>query len=487
MSKSDKDEIDPRTTTELELFETLARHEARENFWGYRKYITPNMIDGWWQREVSVHLQQFYTDFKAKKRPVLVLTSPPQHGKSVQVVDLISWIAGLDPSLKTIFASFSDRLGVRANMRLQRIYDSPRYMQLFGQRINSENIVTQVGRYLRNSEILEYVGSDGYFRNATINGAVTGEGLDIGVIDDPIKGRKEASSVKTRQGVWDWLTDDFMTRFSDAGALLMIMTRWHVDDPTGRLLESDPAIKVLHYPAIAEHDEEHRKKGEALFPELKPVDFLLKRKKVMSQAGWESVYQQRPIVIGGGMFPIEKFETVQAIPNRGDVLKAVRYWDKAGTKDGGAYTAGVLILKCKDGTFVVADVRRGQWQALDREKIIKQCAQADKQLGYSVTTYVEQEPGSGGKESAENTIRSLVGFNARADKVTGDKITRAEPYSAQVQAGNIKVLDAYWTRDFIDEHELFPAGKYKDQVDAASGAFNKLAESGYDRTMSWVQ
>jgi len=171
------------------------------------------------------------------------------------------------------------------------------------------------------------------------------------------------------------------------------------------------------------------------------------------------------------------------------VLRSCRYIDKAATKEDGAYTAMVLMHKMKDGTFVVEDVSRGQWGALEREKRIKQQVTNDRHLCQgSLEVYVEQEPGSGGKESAESTIRNLAGFRVFADKVTGTKEVRAEPYSAQVQNGNVSVKAGDWVRAYFDELESFPAGKHKDQVDASSGAFNKLTlGSTYDTTMSWVR
>jgi predicted phage terminase large subunit-like protein len=105
---------------------------------------------------------------------------------------------------------------------------------------------------------------------------------------------------------------------------------------------------------------------------------------------------------------------------------------------------------------------------------IKQATEVDN-AERRVEVWVEQEPGSGGKESAERTIQNLRGYIVHADRVTGDKETRAEPYAAQVQAGNVDVVLADWNRDFLDEHEKFPNGKYKDQVDAAAGAFMKIS------------
>src|SRR5262249_28417135 len=304
----------------------------------------------------------------------------------------------------------------------------------------------------------------------------------------PIKGRSEASSKLVRDKTWAWFMDDFFTRFSDSAGLLMIMTRWHLDDPVGRLAERFPEAKILRYPAIAKEDEKNRRKGEALFPELKSLPFLKERMAAMTQAGWESEYQQNPIPVGGGMFPIEKFRIVPAL-NLVEIKRSVRYWDKAGTADGGAFTVGVLMHWMQDGRFVVGDVRRGQWSALDRERVIKSTAEMDKHAFPRHFIWAEQERGRSGRESAEATIRMLAVGKVKADRVTGNKEDRAQPYAAQVQvqAGNVLLLAGEWNRDFIDEHETFPAGKYKDQVDAAAGAFNKVATgSTYDSSLAWV-
>ena len=97
----------------------------------------------------------------------------------------------------------------------------------------------------------------------------------------------------------------------------------------------------------------------------------------MTQASWESEYQQNPIVAGGGIFPIEKLRTLDML-DRAKIKRSVRYWDKAGTADGGAYTAGVLMHMMMDGTFVIEHVARGQWSALEREGQIKSWARNDR-------------------------------------------------------------------------------------------------------------
>lgn len=480
----------PLDTYDLDLMQKLGEAEAREDFWAFRQHMRPTMLKGWWQREVARELQLFWLAMVNGERPALVLEAPPQHGKSWQVSDFIAYVAGLNPDLRCIYASYSDDLGTRANAHVQRLYDDPRYQAVFPEtKISETTVMSGAGRAFRNSNFIEYVGHAGSFRNTTVMGQITGQGLDLGVVDDPIKGRAEAQSKPARDKAWNWLMDDFFTRFSDNAGMILMMTRWHLDDPAGRFVEKFPDARICRYPAIAVEDEAYRHAGEALFPEHKSLAFLNQRKQGMTQASWESLYQQNPIIVGGGLFPIEKFEITPQAPVKAHIRKSVRYWDKAGTHGGGAYTVGVLVHDTKEGGIVIADVKRGQWSALEREQRIKQTAEIDRASGYLVETWVEQEPGSGGKESAERTIANLRGFVVKADKVTGSKEMRAEPYAAQVQGGNVRLVAAEWNRDFIDEHENFPTGRYRDQVDAAGGAVAKCVRStygSYDSSLDWV-
>jgi len=170
------------------------------------------------------------------------------------------------------------------------------------------------------------------------------------------------------------------------------------------------------------------------------------------------------------MFQPERTETVDKAPC--PIEMSVRYWDKAGSADAGAYTAGVRLDKLTNSKFLVSDVVRGQWVASKREAIIKDTAEKD---GRKIPVLMEQEPGSGGKESLENSIRNLAGWKVYGDRVTGDKETRAEPFSIQFNSGNVLIMNAPWRAEYLKEHRYFPTGKYKDQVDASSGAFNFLA------------
>jgi predicted phage terminase large subunit-like protein len=471
------------TTEEIEELAESYRAQARENFSVFRRHIRPAMLWGWWMEDVARELQRFYRDLIEGRRPKLALMAPPQHGKTWAVWDFIAWIAGKQPDWKTIFASYSDDLGLAANNELQRTIKSPIYRNIFQTRINQPG-------WQCNNYLIEYVGRTGSFRNTSVNGPINGFRLDLGIVDDPFKSRAEANSKIIRDKTWNWFIDDFFNRFAPNAGLLIIMTRWHVDDLLGRALEEFGDIRVLRYPAIAGMTRDgkpnwtdRRSAGEALFPEWRPRDFLSERKAVLTDASWEALYQQDPYIAGGGQLPIEKMRQLPTW-DRSQVVHSVRYFDKAGTDaaegPGSAYTAGCLVHRLIDKTYVIEDMVRGQWSALEREENIRLTAQADLQVCKSYELYIEQEPGSGGKESAESTIRNNPGVRVFADKVTGSKETRAEPFAAQVQGGNVSLVAGAWVQSFLDECEVWPMSRYKDQVDAAAGAFNKLVPPSYN-------
>jgi len=128
------------------------------------------------------------------------------------------------------------------------------------------------------------------------------------------------------------------------------------------------------------------------------------------------------------------------------------------------------------GVYYVEDVVRGQWSSNERNRIILQTAELDRQkYGGTVQNWREQEPGSSGKDSAADFVKLLAAHGARCETSTGDKVVRADPFAAQAEAGNVKLVSGEWNKAYLDELTSFPNGKYDDQVDGSSGSFNKLA------------
>jgi predicted phage terminase large subunit-like protein len=186
----------------------------------------------------------------------------------------------------------------------------------------------------------------------------------------------------------------------------------------------------------------------------------------------------------GKMLQRHWFEIVDRSKVPIEVLRKIRYWDMASTEvdleqdanKGPAYTAGVLMTKSKDGIYYILSIIRGRWAPLDSQRTIRQTADVD---GLGVHIYMEQEPGSSGVTTIDNYRRNvLAGFVFYGDPAIKKKETRWGPFASQAEAGNIKLVNGYWNEDFLNEAELVPSGPYKDQVDAASGAFLKLAGVG---------
>jgi hypothetical protein len=258
--KTDKPLETPLDERDLELMIEAAAAKARDSFPAFRRLMHPRTLRGWWIDEVDENLQQFYADLAAGRRPKLALMAPPQIGKSSAATDFIAWVAGKNPDAKTIFASYGEDLGVRTNGEIQRMLKQPRYAIAFAG--------TKIGLpgWQCNANLIEYANHVGSFRNTTVQGAVTGLQLNLGVIDDPVKGRQEINLRSNRDRIWNWFTDDFCTRFAADAGLLVIMTRWHVDDLLGRALKKFSDFKVLRYPAIAECENRTAKKERRCFP-----------------------------------------------------------------------------------------------------------------------------------------------------------------------------------------------------------------------------
>ena len=230
-------------------------------------------------------------------------------------------------------------------------------------------------------------------------------------------------------------------------------------------------VSVVSLPALAEDDDPlGRELGAALCPQRYDEAALARIKTVLGNSFY-ALYQQRPQAPEGTFFKRQWFEILPAAPAEFDAL--ARYWDKASSL-GGDFTAGVLIGR-KGGMYYVLDVVRGQWIGADREKVMRQTAELDKITWGHVRIGVEEEGGSGGKDSAAATVRNLAGFSVYTEHPTGDKATRAEPYQAQCMAGNVKLIAGAWVPAYLNELTSFPTGTNDDQVDGSSGAFNKLA------------
>jgi predicted phage terminase large subunit-like protein len=183
-------------------------------------------------------------------------------------------------------------------------------------------------------------------------------------------------------------------------------------------------------------------------------------------------YQQRPAPPQGGIFQPDMMPVCEAIPLG---TRFVRGWDLAASQDEGDWTVGARIGKQSDGRFVIADLRRFQGRAEVVEAAIRNAAAGD---GRAVSIELPQDPGQAGKAQIVYLTKQLAGFTVHSSTESGDKITRAEPFAAQVNVGNVSMLKAPWNDALIAEMRLFPNGSFDDQIDSLSRGFNALTSMG---------
>ena len=167
----------------------------------------------------------------------------------------------------------------------------------------------------------------------------------------------------------------------------------------------------------------------------------------------------------GNFFRREWFGFVACAPAEG---KSVRFWDLAATEQKPGtdpdWSVGTKI-KRTDGIFYIEDVQRTRTTPGAIEKLVVQCAKVD---GKAVAIRMEQEPGSSGVAVIARYATLLAGYDFRGRRSSGDKAERAKPYSAQAEAGNVKLVQGYWNADFLNEHVPFPSPLvHDDQVDSA--------------------
>jgi predicted phage terminase large subunit-like protein len=320
--------------------------------------------------------------------------------------------------------------------------------------------------------------------STSVGGTLTGFHADIIIWDDPLK-PDESASPKQLKTVNNWIDQTLPTRKTNkaVSAIIGIMQRLNQNDPSGHLLEKKKKKlkhvclpgEIIHFKHLVRPAKLVKKYSkDGLFDKQRMgKDVLEELESDLGQYGYAGQIGQNPAPPGGGLFKVDNFVMTAQLLDRRQIVKSVRYWDKAATIEAGAYTVGVKMHLLKNKFFFIEDVKRGQWSSEVRERMIRQTAIAD---GTDVDIVIEQEGGSGGKESAEGTIRNLAGFRVKAERPIGDKNTRADRYSVQVNNGSFILVVADWNARFKEEYELFPNGTYKDQVDAGAGAFNYLVK-----------
>jgi predicted phage terminase large subunit-like protein len=438
------------------------------------------LVSGWPIEAIAEHLEAV-TRGEIRK---LLITVPPGSMKSLLTRAFWpswSWVA--QPSLRYIGASYAEALAARDNRRAKMIVESPLYQRLFphvrlsddqAQKVNFANTAT------------------GSMLATSVRGRATGERGDAFVIDDP-HNILEAESDAIRGETLQWFREVVPSRVNDLdrSAFVTIMQRVHHEDVAAAALEQgyEHLLIPMHYDptrarttAIGWQDP-RTEPGELMWPERFSARAVAELETTLGIYAASAQLEQRPTPREGGLFKADKIQTIDTVPQDEEIVWC-RAWDLAATDGGGAYTAGVLVgWRVAARRVIIAGVRRERVGPEGVRKLIEDTAGID---GDDVPILIPQDPGQAGKAQARDFTVRLAGYRVRIELQTGSKETRAEPFAAQVEAGNVDIVIGQWNRDFIEELRHFPRGVYKDQVDAASSAFNAVAPKRQRKTGLFV-
>ncbi len=472
------------STADLQKQIRLAKRQrnallAREDLMTFIKFTMPDPEDAN-DPDASVYKNARHHDAIARvveevvkgEIRFLILTMPPRHGKS-QIVSrhLPAWLMGRFPEKHGIVATYNDDFAADFGRDVRTIIGTPQFRQAFpdaklirGGAASDRLRTTKGGQW-------SFVGR---------GGSLTGRGGHILICDDLIKDDKEASSKAIRDAAWNWFTKVAMTRRMGKKLVILTFTRWHSDDPIGRLTDPEnehysevlaKQIKIINFPGIAEDDDPlGRKPGEALWPDG-PDEFdleFLNQQRALDPLAFEALYQQRPSVADGVLFRRESLEAAMYEPGdiNPDDLRIYCASDHAVSTEQRADSTVLLRVGVDTrGHIYLLDC---WWQKARTDAVVEAMIEMGRRRPGPLVWWAEKGHISKSigpflkKRMAETeTFMNIVEVTPAADKEQ-----RAQAIAARAAMGYVHFpRRAPWTEKAINELLAFPNGLHDDFVD----------------------
>lgn len=399
----------------------------------------------------------------------LMLFMPPGSAKSTYGSVIVpSYAMGKYPGFRVIAVSYGSDLARKMGRKARSVVRQQKFTDLFDTEISSESSAADEWALENGSE---------YMSGGLVNGAITGNRANLVVVDDPIKGRSEAESDKTRENVVAAFDDDVKTRLLPGGSIIIIQTRWHEEDLAGSILpigyngesgliecRDGQTWEVICLPAKAERADDPlgRQPGEFLWPEWFDRQHWAQFER--KPRTWASLFQQRPAPEEGDLFQSEWLLPYTVPPDR-STLTVYGASDYAVTADGGDYTVHIVVGIDAEGRLWLLDLWRAQ-------------TASDRWIEAFCDLVIQWKP-MGWAEETGQIKASLGPFITRRQRerkayvaretfpTRGDKAVRAQSIRGRMALDGLHVpINAEWYSAFRGELLTFPTGRNDDQVDA---------------------
>lgn len=401
----------------------------------------------------------------------LMVLMPPGSAKSIYCdVVFAPWFLAQRPRRNVILASYGSDIARKQGRRARQLITSKSFRNLTGLELKGDVKAADEWALTNGSE----------FMSGGITSGLTGNRCALGVLDDPIKGRAEAESETIRNSTWDAYIDDFCSRLIPGAPQVMILTRWHEDDPAGRILPEGwdgqsgrfkgrdrRDWEVLCLPAIADRSDDPlgRALGETLWPEWFSHEHWAPFQA--NARTWSSLYQQKPTPEQGSYFRREWFRRYRA----GSQPEAMNRYVTTDHAPGGESDSDFTCCRVwgidPDGAVYLLDGFRSQ-ETLD--------VSIDR-----VLALVKRHKPLAWFPEDDNNWKSIAGFVTRRmlEKSTfcriepisphgSDKKTKAQPFQGMAAAGRWWLPEGPEGDDVLDQYLRFPGGKNDDEIDAGA-------------------
>jgi len=463
--------------------ELLQRRRARVGLHDYIQYTSAgHYLASGFSRAVCRALDQFISDVVAGLRPILILQAPPQHGKSEMVSrKLPAYIMARFPNFRIGTASYNADLARKMARAVRRNLASTEHSRLFP--------VTKIRGKFDVNKMDEFSSPNGTgsYIAVGVGQGLTGNPVDIGIIDDPIKDQAEALSETIKESHWSWYQTVFTTRLSQNSGQIIMATSWAEDDLAGRIAAQyvgDPRLKILRFPAINFPDEtgyDPELPEGALVPELHSLEKLREQKGLMSDYWWSALYQQNPKPAGGNVFKAVgiQFYFPKDLPSSFDLV--IDSWD--------------CTFKDTDGTDFVCG---GKWGKKGANAYLLRVVH--KRMGFVDTAVSVEDLQAQPPRPSEVLIEDKANGPAVIDflkkrvprlipiEPDGSKLARAHATTSVWEARNVFIphpqtavwvtgsqrTDHFISGSYLAEMTGFPAAKNDDWVDMTTQALRRL-------------
>lgn len=439
---------------------------ARQNLIDYEEYVNPNYKRSRFHKFLCDKIQRFMENDVSDSFDILLLSVPPQHGKSLTVTETLpAWYLGKHPDKKWIIASYNSEFAMnfgRKNRQKCEEFNT----KIFKDFKLAENPCNNVE--------FETTKKGGLY-SAGILAGLTGHTADYFIIDDPIKTAGEAASSTTKDSIWSEYLSSVRTRIKPHGKLIIIQTRWVEDDLYGRVAENEKNTTIINIPCECddpENDPLGRALGDALCPEIGRGNEWLKEFKNVYKSkegsrAWTSLYQGKPTALEGNMVKREwwryyspddikdlpyKIMSVDATFKGGEDndYVAIQVWGK---KNGKHY----LLYRIKEHLDFVQTVEAIR-DTLKKYPDIMYTLIEDKANGSAIINVLSAE------------FEGIIPI-----KPEGGKVSRLNAVSPAIERGDVLLpKHESWVKDYIDEFSAFPNGAHDDEVDSTSQALTRM-------------